>query len=165
MTQQEIVRLDHCQMYYTWAGPLWNLTEDMTGWIALTLSGEVQFFGNYLFSSSDADWTVPVSEVTSLREAPKYMGMSYRLNKALRASFGSRDRIVSFSGIKEGLSRSDRMVGHLPVVGDVYTAAKLLVNDLPGSGDRALEAAETWRSVLGGDVQAGQLPVIGATQA
>jgi hypothetical protein len=165
MMQQDIVRLDHCQMYYTWAGPLWNVAKDMAGWIALTSSGDVQFFGNSPFSRGDADWVVPVTEVTNLSEAPKYMGISYGLNRALRAKFASRDRIVSFTGLKKGLSKNDRMIGHAPVAGHIYMAAKLLVNDLPGSGDRALEAANVWRRVLGGDVPAGELPVIGAIQA
>jgi hypothetical protein len=165
MTQQHIVRLDHCQTYYGWAGPLWNFAEDMAGWMAMTASGEVRFYGNYPFSSRDADWVVPLSEVTDLGTPPKYLGMSFGLNKALRARFGSRDRILSFSGLKEGLTKNDRMVGHTPVVGEAYLAAKLLVKEMPGSGDRAREAAEAWRALLGGGLRVDEMTVIGAIEA
>jgi hypothetical protein len=158
----EIVRLDHCQTYYGWAGPLWNFMEDITGWLALTVSGEVKLFGNGGASNGHADWSVPVKDVNGLAKPPSYIGMGFGMDKFLRARFGDRDRVVCFSGLKHGLDRKDLAIGHTPIVGHAYLAAKLLATDVPGSGARGREAAGVWRRVLSGEITVSSLEVIGA---
>lgn len=157
----DIVRFDHCQTYYGWAGPLWNFAEDITGWLALTVSGEVQLFGNGGRSEGKPNWSVSVSDVKDLTKPPGYIGLGLGMDKFLRARFGDRDRVVCFSGMKQGLNKTDLAIGHTPVAGKAYLAAKLLVTEVPGSGARGREAASVWRRVLCGEVTAASLEVIG----
>jgi len=162
MKQHDIVRLDHCQLYYAWAGPVWNLAQDLTGWLALDASGNIRFFSGQ-DSSESPTWLTTLAESTYVAPAPKYFGISFGIDKALRAKLGSRERIVNFTGLKTGLSKQDLTIGHTPVLGELFTMGKLLTNELPGSGKRALQAASVWRDLLSGRVQADQLAAIGAS--
>lgn len=159
----EYVMVDHCYLFYGQLSsamrfiPPLDFLSDSAGWLGLRADGVVQFHTNLPLNGQRVAMSAHGSQVTDLVEHPRVLGVSH---KALRARFGTRDRIVIFTGLKVGVTKGDRMLGHIPHVGHAVEAARMMKREGFGSGTRGREAAERWRGVLRGDVNPSELPVV-----
>jgi hypothetical protein len=81
---------------------------------------------------------------------------------SLEADFAGKRRLVFFTGITSFMSKSDKLVAHVPGVhhaGGAFVDVKLAIKNR-GSKGRGKDTLELWLGVLNGSVAPGEMPRI-----
>jgi hypothetical protein len=118
----------------------------------------------------DDNWTTHIRAMTveavSLGQALHcYQGVSPK--RLLAMSLDDRRYLVLFTGITHFLSRGETVVAHIPGVhhaGALAVGAKSAFQNR-GDGKRAVEARNTWLSVVSGALAPAELPLLAGSLA
>jgi hypothetical protein len=152
MSGWEVVLSSRVELLADRRGPMWGLR-------LLQISGELALVNDdgqpsvvFMELGNRDIWTVPLSEVRCLGDAPPFFGSHSLAALALRVDFAGKRRIVVFQGDRGEAQAAlndinmDRVMGDLDPLAIVKGVKSLF--DMPGTMRRAKEARERWRSVL-----------------